>query len=287
MRSILTASFARVSALSLAAAVSLAPGVAHAGIEFVDQFRSRFSTQTGDGPAVTDLGYAFSTRLFASAPNFYNTVGMTGPGGTVDLTADVSNPSVYSYGSSLFASKSDMDAAFPIAATYDYLATSGSGPDATSLTPGADDYPQSTPYLAGTTYSDLQGVNAGQAIQVAFSSFDTGGSASESFIFFTIFDLTLGQSVYDAGFLPATTTGVTLGAGVLQAGHSFSYELNFSNRELVSTPGTGFDSQLGFDYRTSGTFSTSAVPEPSTLVLAGIGAVGILVSSRRGRRTAR
>lgn len=274
----------RLALLFVASIPSLALP-ARADIEFVDQFRSLYSTQTGDGATLTQDGYVFSTRLFASGANVYDSVTMTGPGGVVSLVADPSAPAVYGYGSGLYATEAAMDADFPLNTTYDYLATNASGSDATSLAVDSTAYPQSIPYLDGTTYSRLQGMDAGASFQVDFSPFTTGSAADPSFIFFTIYDATLGSSVYDAGFLPPTSGGLTLAANTLKAGHQYTYELIFSNRDFVSTGGTTFASQLGFDYRAGGTFTT-AVPEPASFALAAFGvASGLLYG--RGRRTRR
>ena len=83
------------------------------------------------------------------------------------------------------------------------LASNG---DTASYDYTSDDYALSTPYLTGTTYSQLQGMNASQAFTVNFSPFTTGTQATGSFLFFTIYDQTKGMSVYDAGFLPANTS---------------------------------------------------------------------------------
>lgn len=272
-----------VAWLTAVVALTAVPA-ARAGISFVDQFRSRFSTQTGDGPTLTENGYNFATRLYASAPNFYTAVTMSGPVAGATLAVDPSNPTVYAFSSSLYPTQAAMEAAYPTG-TYRYLATTASGPDSTSLLVSSFAYPQSTPYLAGTTYSSLQGMNAGQSFHFSFSPFTTGPSVNESLIFFTLYDATSGASVFDAGPLASTTTGLDLAAGTLMAGHQYNYTLIFSNRNLVDTTNTTFAAQLGFDYRTSGTFTTAAaVPEPSSFALAALGSIGVILAGRARRR---
>lgn len=290
-----SAILARPSARWLALVVTLlgasGAGRVEAAIEFVDLYRSQYLTQSGDGLAgVTSNGFSFATRLYASSPNLYDTVTVLtpGPAGSLGLAPQPGFPDTYIGGSALLPTKGDMDSQFP-AGDYAYDATNGNGTDSTVLTvPAAENYPDSLPFLAGTTFSQLQGVNANQPFQVLFSPFDTGAGANESFIFFTIFDQTDNQSIYDAGFLPAAATGVLLPANLLTGGHDYSFELIFSNRVLADTPGTTFPSQLGFDYRTSGRFTATAgpaaVPEPASAALAAPAALALLACAWRRRR---
>ena len=108
-----------------------------------------------------------------------------------------------------------------------------------------DDYALSDPYLTGADYSSVQGMNPGNAFTFHLSTYNTGSSASFSFIFLIIYDYTLGAFVFNAGFLPPTTTSITVPAGTLAYGDSFAYEIDYSNRDLVPSPGATFDAQLG------------------------------------------
>lgn len=273
-------------ALAFLGVVAGAPD-ARAGIEFVDQFRSEYFTQTGDGASLNSNGYVFTSRLFASSPNLYDTVTMTSPGlgSPVSLVVDPGDPSVYSYGSSFYGTKAAMDTDFP-AGAYAYSAMNGAGTDMASVTFAVDDYPQSLPYLDGSTYSALQGMNASQAFQFQFSPFVTGSQADFSAIYFTLYDYTTNTFAYNSGALDPSTLGFTLSGGTLQAGHLYGYELIFDNRNNIEGTGTTFPDQFGFDYRTSGTFLT-AVPEPSSLALAASGLVIALGFARRKAQPAR
>ena len=95
---------------------------------------------------------------------------------------------------------------------------------------------------------------------------------SDSFIFFTIFDNTTSSFVYDAGFLASTTAGLNLAAGTLAAGHSYSDELIFSNRDIVPSSGTTFD--------------ILSVPEPAFIMMLGTSLTGFAAYLRKRRRPA-
>jgi hypothetical protein len=100
------------------------------------------------------------------------------------------------------------------------------------------------------------------AFDVHFSTYTTGALADDSYIFFTIFDLTDSVVAFSDGFLPPTTTELTIPASTLDPNHDFNYELIYSNRVSVPNSEATFDALLSFDLRTSGTFST--VPESAS-----------------------
>jgi hypothetical protein len=261
---------------------------ARASISFVDMFRSDVMTQTGNGNSLTTNGYFLSSDLFSTNANDYNAVQMSYPGpSSVSLTQ--TSPTVFTYQTGLLASQAALDTAFPTGA-YTYNASGAAGPASTTINYLLNDYARSTPYLTGTDYSQLQGVNAGLPFNVHFSPFVTGGQASSSFIFFTIFDTTSNTQVLNDSFLAATTTGITIPVGTLTAGQNYTYELIFSNRDTVPSPDAEFDAQIGFDLRTSGAFTAAAgaaVPEPSAIIVWSLlGCFGIAIARARTKMVA-
>jgi hypothetical protein len=248
---------------------------ADAQISFVNLFRNLPNVQTGNGNSLGASGAFFSGTLFSVGAGDFaaGTLTYPGPGSPVPLT--LTSPTTLLFQTPTLASQAAMDAAFPFG-TYQFDATGGTmGPATATIGYTADFYPQSLPFLDGTNFSDLQGMNAAAPFAFDFSPFITGGGVSESFIFFTLFDVNTSSFVFNSGFLPASTTGLVLPANTLQAGHAYSYELDFSNRLLVPDPGAVFLGQLGFDSRTTGRFSTTAVPEPGIAIIG----LGLVVSS--------
>jgi hypothetical protein len=267
--------------------VALQPLSANAGIEFMDIFRNQASEQTGDGAVLTPIGTFFSTRLNSSFASEYNDVTLSYPGAGSPVSLSELNPpsTTYGYQSGLI-SKATLDADYP-AGTYSYTATGAGGTDHASIdySFSDSDYPATLPFLTGNDYSKLQGMNSESAFTFHFSPYDPGNSASEGLLFLEIFDVTEGKVVYSDGFLPPTTTELTLAGGTLTAGHSFTYELVYSNRTEIDSPDTTFATTAGFDLHTLGAFSSAAapVPEPATLLMLTQGIVlgGWIIRRRR------
>ena len=251
-------------------------------ISFVTLYHTAAYNQTGNGNTLTSLGSYFNASLTAAQPNDFNTVQMSYPGAVAPANLLQQSPSYYFFSSGTFPNQTAMDASYPTG-IYQFNASGTTGSDSTSTNYLINDYPGSVPYLTGSDFTNLQGMNASTSFNFHFSPFVTGSQATDSFLFFTLFDNTTSTLVYDAGFQPATTTGLTLAANTLNASHSYSYELIYSNRDSVPSPGANFKAVLGFDRRTTGQFSTAATtsPEPSTLALLTLGSLGIVACRRK------
>jgi hypothetical protein len=276
------------SVIAAAALFSIAPAASAGDISFVDQFKNLGFNQTGNGNTLTATGGFYSSDLNSTVANAYTSATMTYPGPGSPATLTQSSPADYHFQTGSFATKAAMDAAFPFG-TYTFQGVNGGGTDTAGYSYTADDYAQSNPYLTGTDYTSLQGMNPAQAFTFHLSPYVTGGTATDSFIFLTIYDTNKNMFVFNYGFLVPTTTTITLPANTLAFGHSFIYEVDYSNRDIIAGTGTAtFPPQLGFDLRTDGTFSTAAaaVPEPSTAALFGFGLFAALAFCRRRKSSA-
>jgi PEP-CTERM motif len=264
-----------IGAATWAAAALLAPAAAQAfDIDFIDAYRNQAFTQSANGAVLASAGAYYASTVYTLGGTAY-TAGTVTPPGAAPLALAVQSSTRYAYLSPTLASKAAMDAAVG-SGSYAYSLSAAGPPVAASYSAGADAYALSLPYLAGSSFASLQGANAAAPISVQFSSFTVNPAAALSFIFFTVYDYTTSQFVYEAGFLPATTSGLTLPAGTLQAGHAYAYELNFDSRVYSPAVGANFDALLGYDLRTMGQFAT-AVPEPAPWALlgAGLAALGL------------
>lgn len=252
-------------------------------IDRITMFRNLSFTQTADGQALDVNGSFFSTTVFTLGGESYTTGSVSFPGPSSPLGLAPQPGSAYGLQSALYASQAEMDAAFPQGG-YQYT-LQGAGPALqASFVLGNDTYALSQPYLDGSSYSALQGMDASTAKSLALSPFAINPAASSSYIFFTVYDLTLAQFVFNEGFLPADSAVEVIPAHTLQADHQFAYELIFSSRVRLATPGANLDTEVGYERRATGLFSTAVavVPEPSTLwlSLAGAGFTGLLLRHR-------
>jgi hypothetical protein len=271
--------------LGLAIWASGSAATARAGISFVDMFRNDSWTQTGNGNSLALQGSFFTAELTSTNANDYDSVQLTYPGTGSPVSLTQLSTTFFRYQTALLSNQAAMDAAFPFG-TYQFQASLGGGaPDTTSFNYASDHYPASMPYLTGTDYSDLQGMDPHKPFTFHFSPFDPGSlpSGNASNIFLTIFDLTKNAFVFNQGFLPSTTTSVTVPAGTLTPGDSFSYELIFDNRLLnIPSPGATFPAQIGYEFRTDGRFQ-AAVPEPGSILLLSPAAAWLAWVARRRR----
>ena len=253
--------------------------------EYVDVFRNVVSHQSGDGPTLSDAGAFFSIGAHTQGGTDYGLPGATRtvlmPDATT-LTLTAHTPTLYSFQTGGLAGLADMDATYPQGLHTVTLDNGVTAISASFSNGPANHYAGAAPYLAGSGWSSLQGMDATAALTIPVSPFVVDPAASASFEFLTIYDRTSNGFVFFANFLPPTTTDVLLPANTLQPGHSFSYELIYSTRVLVPSTGTNFDAQTGYDLRTNGDF-TSAVPEPAAGWLWLAGVAGLMVWRRRAR----
>lgn len=162
-----------VIALGMASAM-FGVSTADAGISFVDLFRSGSYTQTGDGNSLADGGFFFDALLHSTDPGEFASATLTYPGSGSPATLSIPlDPFVLIYASSIYGTQAAMDADFP---TGDYVFDAGAF--STTVTYAGDDYPQSLPYLTGTDYSDLQGMDAAVWVRSSWSPVLSAGVAS-------------------------------------------------------------------------------------------------------------
>lgn len=270
--------------------VFLAQSAEASEISYVDAYGNIIYDQTSNSSPVTPTGAFYSADLNSTIAGAYTSASFTNPGRGSPQSLTETSPSStdYHFQTGDFVSLSAMEAAYPFG-TYTFSGVNGSTTDTASFTYSADDYTTSIPYLTGTDYTSLQGMNPSQAFTFDFSPFNTGSTANFSYIFFTIYDQTTGgNSVFDEGFLDPTTGSLVLPAGTLTPGNTYEYEIDYSNRDIVSGSGSAeFPPELGFDVRTNATFTTSTVPEPRSYGALLVAFVGILILRGRSKSSAR
>lgn len=245
---------------------------ARAQISFVDIYRTALLNQTGNGAAGTAYSFSYiGFDLTADAPNQYSIVRVFYPGPDSPLTLandNPSNPALYEFTSDIFNSQAAMDITYPHG-TYSFTANGG-GPAATTMINYANDaYSATQPYLTGTNFSALQGMDSAADFTFQLSPFVKDATTTDAYIFFNIFNATTGEVVFGANFLSSTTTSIVMPANTLQPNTAYVYDLDYSDRVSVPSPGADFNAILGFDVRTEGNFYT-AVPATPTITITNV-----------------
>ncbi|HUB79903.1 MAG TPA: PEP-CTERM sorting domain-containing protein [Bryobacteraceae bacterium] len=267
--------FLNVRLLVLPALASLVLPV-RADILYADQFKNIEFTQTGNSSTTFQQSF-FSSSLYETGAGDYSSVTLTCTHGTAcggqTLTQQVSPDNEFLYQTPGLPSTHDMNQMFR-QGTYTLTTNTGA---TTSYSYTANDYSH-TPRV--TDYSSLQDSDSADNLVFDLNAFGKTGDATDSYIFFTIYDETSGTYVFTDNFLPDTTTKIVVPGDTLSPGDTFEYQLDYSNRVLVAETNSVFDAQLGFDKRTDGIFTTT-VPEPASFILLATVLLGIGFVCRR------
>jgi hypothetical protein len=249
-------------------------------ITFYSVFKDILYEQTSNVQPTSPSGYFVNGNLFSSTTDLL-------AGGSVDstfpLTAASYPSSSLGWDAGFYPSLSAMNTAFPEGSTHTFsVNTNDEGTLMDSVTlPASSLFTANVPYL--TNFSGLEGMNTAQPFTVTFPSTSPVGASNDSHIYFTIF-----SGISSLG-LPNSATSFTIPAGTLLPNTTYTYELDYSNR--LDTPATGgFSPGTGsaaYDVRTDGTFTTAAIPEPSSLTLFGIALASLGGYAWRSRKRAR
>jgi hypothetical protein len=160
-----------------------------------------------------------------------------------------------------FSSQSELEAAFPNGTVYDYFIFGGTLGSQTGIlqTPPVSLLPN-VPFLTGTTYSQLQGLDPGQPFTFNFNE-AVFNSEFDNFpnIRFRIFPEIEGSAVFDIDLDP-TATSTLLPANTLVPNTGYSFNLQFVQSLFALDAGfDGASSFQGFFSTTEGSFTTGSI----------------------------
>lgn len=251
------------------------------------QSRSGEYLQTGDGPQLTALGYLFTAVATELDPAHFTSATMTLPdGSTMALPADAIGTS-HVFDSPLFANRQALDAAFP-GGTYSVTFDGPNGSRTVSVTSPAEAYPAAVPYLTGTDYTDLQGMEAANPFTFHVIGSPPAAGTADHVIQIFVDERATGVGAFSSGtFSGDGPLGVTMPGGTLRAGVEYQWSL-YEGHSVPGVDVSGLENGSHFTYRyhTIGYFTT-AVPEPGTWALLGVGIAGVALSHRRRIRAGR
>jgi hypothetical protein len=241
-----------------------------------------FTQASGSVPTTAD-DYFFNARIFVDSGLDFDGATLTYPGagspGVYDAVPDPTEASgvFFSFSGPNESNLAALNADFPFG-NYVTTATNSvtSASQTSSINYTTDAFSSTVPALTAPSFAAAQGMNPRVANTLNLTAFVPNGAANETDVFFSIFD-GMGNTVFNLGFLPATTTSVTIPANTLAANAAYSYQVIFSDR-INNTSADGVFQVLGFDLDTNGTLVTT--PEPASLAA---GATGLIMLMRRRR----
>ncbi|MFO1321439.1 MAG: PEP-CTERM sorting domain-containing protein [Burkholderiales bacterium] len=270
------ASLFALACLSTAAQAQTPPAAA-----FVQQVRTGYAVQTGDGNQLTPAGYGFMTDLTVVPGHGFEIATWSLPGGETIVLPLNDVGFGFHYDSERFATRELMDARFAAGAHVYTLSGPGrSEPVTLNATTGP--YPDAFPYLTGSTFSALQGMEAGNAFDFHLSPVTAPAPGSEQTIAFFVDDVLTGETRFAAGGIADPSfTVLSMPARTLEGGRRYQFQFYLGNRVDMTADNAGGASQ-GFTLLTTGEFTT-AVPEPETVALLLAGLV-LVVARQRGRQ---
>ncbi len=267
----------RLVLAAIASTLAAAPA-ARAGFTQFFQRREIDYTQTSNAAPAAESQASYLTRPSSTISPDFTAVTLAPPVGS-PLALSETSPGSWDSGltSHTFATQAQLATAFPIG-TYTLTGTGGSAPLTASIAESQTSYPATQPFLTGTTYSSLQGLNPAHPLTLTWDTFTAGPGATTSSLFLTI----LGPSgdVFNQ-FLPTSTTSQLLPANTFQANASYTLQLGWYS-DVTSTGAGGVSLDDRFVNLTSASFTSGTVPEPASLAM--IAAPLIILTLRRRRQ---
>jgi hypothetical protein len=266
-------------------AVWLSP--AQANILFYRLFKNISYVQTSNAQPTTPSGFFAGPDVIASDPADLAAAQVTYSGPLSPLSLMNAGPGFFIFNKS-YATQAAMDTEFPPpgATTYQYTISGGNlGMQTASLTtPATNLFAPQIPFV--TNFSQLQGLDPTAPFTVTWPGYTPAMGINDPLLFFSITRISDNQSVFGIG-APNTQTSVLLPANTLQLNTAYRFELDYSSRIRVDNAGFGgAASTVAFDARVTGTFTTAVtpIPEPGSLVLLGLGGLGLVGYGWRRRK---
>lgn len=270
--------------LAALAAVAAFPLSASAALTFHEIAKWQTHTQTSNSAPVSPSSFLFSARVFANVNGQVQNGTVSIPGGGIRNTTP-DGPTVTGYYDTSHASLASLDAMYTTG-TYTFTLTNGPFAGASDTVnfqnPG---YSSSIPFITGTSYSSLQGMDPTQSRLITWNTWTSVGDATGRTTYFYLYDMTAGGTLVASQVGSANTnTSYTIAANQLLANRNYRYQLLFGALTQQQTQGPFNPSfaTASMYMNTIGNFST--VPEPTTMGLLGVGLLAL--ARRRYRRAA-
>jgi hypothetical protein len=189
-------------------------------------------------------------------------------------------PGFFDYGQ-FYSAPSDSDIDFPNNTAYEFAIAGGTlGTQTASLsTPATSLFAPQIPFFNGTTFDQLQGMDAASSFQLNIDGYTAPVGVNNPLTFLDIIRVSDGAVVY-TDVAPNTQTSFVVPANTLEPGLAYTMDLVYSSRiDSLNAGFNGATAEVGYDLRTDLNFTT-AVPEPHSLTLALLAGVATMAIRR-------
>jgi hypothetical protein len=253
-----------LAAVTLFAAAPLRASLIQVNIGLVEGY-SQVSSAAPTTPSSFSIFFSYVQNAgdFTSASLTY-----PGPGSPQTLPTSGTKPV---FTSSPFSTLSGLQSAYPFG-TYTFNLSNGSTMATESDNYSQNLFPGEIPAFAASTFTGLQGLNTTNAFTANFNTFTPNSGISNPNAFTELYIIAGGVMVFDSGVLPDSITSLVIPADTLLPNTTYTAHLIFNNDFATKDSVTGVVSAQGFNENTAVQFTT-AVPEPSTLILFGLSAL--------------